>query len=97
MTARCACGRALATGPGVYLPRLKLRIFEIVRRAGRDGIDSATLLSEFGLPIKQATLKVHVHQINEALRPTGFRISDARGRRGYRLLAPHDGPPGRSA
>jgi hypothetical protein len=90
MTARCACGRQLATGPGVYLPRLKLRIFEIVRRAGRDGIAGTVLLREYGLPIKQATLKVHIHQINEALRPTGFRISDARGGRGYRLIAPHD-------
>jgi hypothetical protein len=91
MTARCsACGKRLATGPGVYLPSLKLRIFEIVRRAGRDGIDSATLLSEFGLPITQATLKVHVHQINQVLRPTGYRISDGRGGRGYRLIAPHE-------
>jgi hypothetical protein len=91
---RCSCGRALATGPGVYLPRLKLRIFEIVRRSGRDGIAGTVLLQEYGLPITRKTLAVHVNQINEVLRPTGYRISDGRGGRGYRLIAPH---PGRSA
>jgi hypothetical protein len=69
---RCACGRALATGPGVYLPPLKLRLFEIVRRAGRDGIAGTVLLQEYGLPITRKTLAVHVHQINEALRATAI-------------------------
>jgi hypothetical protein len=86
---RCACGREIAIGPGIYLPRLKLRIFNIIRRAGHDGIAGTMLLREYGLPISPKTLKVHIHQINQALRPTGYRISD--GRVGnYRLIAPSD-------
>jgi hypothetical protein len=95
-----ACGKQLASGPGVYLPPIKLRIFEIIRRAGRDGITRAELLSEYGEglhdacrrvrpPITMKTISAHVIQINEVLRGTGYRISDARGGshgKPYRLI-----------
>src|SRR5262245_36822518 len=53
-----ACGKQLATGPGVYLPPIKLRIFEIIRRAGRDGITRAELLSEYGEGLHDACRRV---------------------------------------
>lgn len=93
-----ACGKELATGPCVPLPPIKLRIFEIIRRAGADGIDGPTLLTEYGLRIQPETLKAHIHQINQVIEPHGYRISDARkgrvgGRNGfgfYRLIKPRE-------
>jgi hypothetical protein len=70
---------------GVQLPALKLRIFDLVQRAGRDGIAGDDL---FGLVYgdnvpagkgirrerNRKTLKSHIGQINELIEDAGYRI-----------------------
>jgi hypothetical protein len=75
---------------GVRLSPLKARIFDLVQRAGRDGISGADLHELAyagdrwdGRRPAAATIKVHIHQINEALEDTGYRIL---GRGTYRLV-----------
>ena len=69
---------------GVKLTPLKARIFDLVRRSGPDGIESAALYDiafDNTLPKKRTrnTLKAHVWQINEAIDGAGFRICGSGG------------------
>jgi hypothetical protein len=69
------------------LPELKARIFDLILRAGVDGISGADL---FDLAychrekrVAYKTLHIHIHQINELIEDEGYRI---RGKdRYYRL------------
>lgn len=56
------------------LTPLKARIFDAIARAGPDGISSDAIINELRLPVTSSTLRAHVWQINEALRPAGKRI-----------------------
>jgi hypothetical protein len=64
---------------GVRLPALKARIFDLIQRGGRDGIDRRDLLGIINTdrekPICHSTLKAHLFQINELLADTGYRIT----------------------
>ena len=66
---------------GVRLPPLKARIFDLIRRGGEDGIFSRDVLDiAYSDPTRSlATLKAHVHQINEAIEDSGYRIVGSRG------------------
>jgi hypothetical protein len=80
MTGRCCptCHQVLPeTRLGVRLTPLKARIFDAVRRGGRDGIDRADLFELIfgGEPHSRETLKAHIFQINELLEDTGYRIT----------------------
>jgi hypothetical protein len=63
---------------GVPLTPLKAAIFDAIRRAGPDGIDTDILFwlvfGERERPVSRQTLKSHVWQINDAIADTGFRI-----------------------
>ena len=71
---------------GVKLTPLKSKIFDLVQRGGGDGILMADLYSiicadnEGGrynwraTQFKPATLKAHIHQINEIIAARGYRI-----------------------
>ncbi len=75
---------------GVRLSLLKTRLFDIIQRAGRDGISGEDLY-EFFLKTRGAklnVLKTHIYQINERLESTDWRIEVTRNGRGtgiYRL------------
>jgi hypothetical protein len=61
---------------GVALSELKLRIVDVVRRAGPDGIDADDLhaIAFSDRERSRETLKAHIWQINDALAETDFRI-----------------------
>jgi hypothetical protein len=74
------CGQALPQIRfGVLLPPLKARIFDMVKRGGVGGVESLFLRETFG----GNTLKTHIHQINELIDESGFRIYGRGGT--YRL------------
>jgi hypothetical protein len=64
---------------GVRLTPLKARIFDIVQRAGRDGIERNDLFGiVFGDQERRHsyhTLKAHIFEINELLADAGYRIT----------------------
>jgi hypothetical protein len=63
-----------STRCGVAISAFKARIFDIIQRAGVDGIAAADLAGIiYGRPDRGA-LKSHVRQINDALEDTGIRI-----------------------
>jgi hypothetical protein len=65
---------------GVRLPPLKARLFDLVMRAGPDGIDRHELFNiafdddAHARRHRYSTLKSHILQINELIGDTGFRI-----------------------
>ena len=61
---------------GVRLTPLKARIFDLIQRGGRDGIDRGDLFDIVfgGTGQCRATLKAHIHQINELIEDTGYQI-----------------------
>ena len=70
---------------GVRLTPFKARLFDVVARAGSDGImgeDLYNLVCTEGQ--SRDTLKVHIWQINDILEDEGYRIRG--GRYGYRLV-----------
>lgn len=98
---RCpCCGQALPElRLGVRLPPLKLRIYDLIRRAGRDGIradDLRAIVYDANVPrgngIREQrssdTIRSHINQINDLLSAygTGFRISAGRDPRSYYRL-----------
>ena len=91
--ARCsACGQPLPDSP-VYLPPVKARIFNAIRRAGPDGIIGEMIVSEYDLPISLKTLAAHINQINDVIEPHGLHIPDARrGDRRYRVIKLREAP-----
>lgn len=79
---------------GIRLPPLKARIFDLVQRGGRDGIELEDLwaLTYNGNSPKdhgnrgerkRSTLRMHVFQINEEIADAGYRIVCSGG--SYRL------------
>ena len=79
MKPRCCnyCGQTLPeTRMGVRLTALKARIFDIVQRAGVDGISSSDLFdmvyTEGDTSLE--TLKAHIWQINDVIRDEGYAI-----------------------
>jgi DNA-binding winged helix-turn-helix (wHTH) protein len=76
---RCCnyCGQPLPSiRLGVRLTPLKARIFDIIQRGGRDGVDRCDLFDiVFGdSEVDKKTLKSHVNQINELIEDTGYQI-----------------------
>lgn len=75
---------------GVRLSLLKTRLFDIIKRAGKDGIDGDDLYAIFleARGAKRNVLKTHINQINDRLESTEWRIEVERNGRGggiYRL------------
>ena len=56
---------------------LKARIFDVVNRAGTSGILHEELTAIIGL--RKGCIKAHVHQINEIIKHSGYRISGQGG------------------
>jgi hypothetical protein len=74
------CGQALPeTRLGVRLTPLKASIFDLVKRAGPDGILSSELQARIGTKTR-ASLKSHIWQINDAIGEVGYRIVNDRMR-----------------
>ena len=62
---------------GVRLPPLKARIFDLIQRGGRNGIDKRDIFDiafDDQPKAKLATLKTHIWQINELIADSGYRI-----------------------
>lgn len=61
---------------GVRLTPLKARIFDLIQRGGQDGIDRGDLFELVfgGAGQCRETLKAHIHQINELIEDSGYRI-----------------------
>jgi hypothetical protein len=81
------CGQALPEKRlGVHMTAFKARLFDLILRAGIDGIPSDDLFSLLypGGGASRQTLKAHVWQINEMIADEGYRI-DGRGS-SYRLV-----------
>ena len=81
------CGRPLPeVRLGVPLSKLKAHIFDVVRRAGVDGIDGDELRAIVfaDREVGPATLKAHTFQINDLIADAGHRIAGGGGR--YRLV-----------
>jgi len=72
---------------GVRLTAKKARIFDLVQRAGPDGIDGrdlfAIVFGEQEKEVKRDTLQSHVWQINDLIEDSGYRI---KGYSTYRLV-----------
>ena len=88
MAERCChyCGQTIPeTRMGVRLSPLKTRMFDIVTRAGPDGISSRDLFDMVYTSGDQSrdTLKAHIWQINDAISDEGYRIA---GQDGYYRL-----------
>jgi hypothetical protein len=84
MTRRCPhCQQVLPEFRlGVRLPPLKARIFDLVQRGGEDGILASDLLNiAYADPPASGRkiLSSHIHQINEAIEDTGYRIVGGQG------------------
>jgi hypothetical protein len=75
---------------GVRLTAFKARIFDIVRRAGKDGIATDDLWRlVYERSMKRAcrrALYSHIHQINDLIEDTGWRIVGHSGWHHYRLI-----------
>jgi hypothetical protein len=87
MKPRCCahCGQALPeTRLGARLTPLKARIFDIITRAGVDGISASDLFDiVFAEGQSRETLKAHIWQINDLIADEGYRI---KGRDSYYAL-----------
>lgn len=81
------CGQTLPqnTPPGLRLSNLKYAIYDRVRRAGPNGVTTASLLDcvygadPNGGPAASSTLREHIYQINTRLRPYGQEIRGGMG------------------
>jgi hypothetical protein len=84
---------SLQTRLGVKLTPLKAWIFDRIDRSGSSGIEGDALWERLCVvaPRKKnrKTLKVHIHQINNALRASEYRIVCERGNAPvYRVMRP---------
>lgn len=82
------CGQALPeVRLGVRLTDKKARIFDLVQRAGPDGIDGRDLFDivfgEQEKTVQLSCLKSHINQINELIEDSGYKI---KGYSTYRLV-----------
>jgi hypothetical protein len=61
---------------GVRLTPLKARVFDIIQRGGRDGVNRCDLYDiVFGnRKADRWTLKSHINQINELIEDAGYQI-----------------------
>ena len=89
---RCCpyCGQSLPEiRLNVKLSPLKARIFDIILRAGPDGISAADLHDVvFDNGQSRETLRAHIWQISDAIADAGYRI---RGRDSYYALVTNHG------
>ncbi len=77
MEKKCTtCGQVLPEiRLGARLTELKAMIFDAIRKAGVEGIQTLNLLERANLAgLSRQSLKSHVHQINELIEESGFRI-----------------------
>jgi len=81
---------------GVRLTPLKARIFDVVKRAGIDGIRLEDVNNiVFDGDAAPETIRSHVQQINELLAETDLQISGADPRGFYRIRMGAGGSPER--
>jgi hypothetical protein len=92
MTKRCAhCGQEIPERRlGIRLSPLKAKIFDLIQRAGKDGIEGLHLFYRYGRQsnTKYSVMKCHIYQINEKLVSTDYTIDVTRNGRNngiYRL------------
>lgn len=72
---------------GVRLPPLKAHIYDIVRRAGIDGVMIEDINAiAFGGSANPVTIRAHIHQLNELLADTDIQISGNVTRGFYRIV-----------
>ena len=74
---------------GVPMSALKARIFDNIKRGGRNGIDTDILFGIVfdGRKATKDSLKSHIQQINDRIEDEGWRIVGKKGRGGnYRLV-----------
>src|SRR5580704_17304711 len=57
---------------GVRLPPIKARVFDIIQRAGKDGIMHADLMAMTGM--NRQGLRSHFTQINQLISGSGYRL-----------------------
>jgi hypothetical protein len=71
------CSREFEVRAGVLLTPLKARIFDVVNRAGPDGIHTDDLFDIIfeDRSIGRANLKTHIWQINDKLLETDWMIA----------------------
>jgi hypothetical protein len=68
---------------GVRLPQLKAEIVDRIRTAGDIGVSSAEIIADLyreRRPVHSATVRNHVHQINDLLSSTNWCITSDRRR-----------------
>lgn len=72
---------------GVRLSELKTRIFDVVKRAGPNGVDRDYLFDLIMRTrgVKRETLKSHISQINDQLAGTDYQIRCGSGNLNYVL------------
>jgi hypothetical protein len=80
---------------GIRFTPLKARIFDLIQRGGRDGIDRVDLFDiVFGNQERKRsyrTLKAHIYQINELIEDEGYRIVGRSVARLEKLVETDDG------
>ena len=89
MTEVCACCRQPLpeTRGGIKLSPLKTHIFDVVARAGADGVTNETINSLcFDGRSTASNVKTHIEQINSQLAGSDLRIFGGNPRGFYRLV-----------
>lgn len=72
---------------GVRLSPLKARIFDLVKRAGDIGIATSDIMNAvYEGPVARELIAMHIHQINDQMASTSWRI---RGHRASRYSTYH--------
>ncbi len=77
MEKKClTCGQRLPDiRLGVRLTEFKTKIFDAILRAGPEGIQTLDLLEHSDLAgLSRQSLRSHVHQINDLIEESGYRI-----------------------
>ena len=72
---------------GVRLPPLKARTYDVIRRAGIDGVllDDINAIA-FDRQANPVTIRNHIHQLNDLFADTDVRISAHMPRGFYRIV-----------
>jgi DNA-binding response OmpR family regulator len=75
------CGQELPdVRLGVAMTPLKVRMFDLIKRAGNECISAMAIsVVMFDGKANYNTIKAHIHQINEMIEGTGWRIEGLRG------------------
>ncbi len=84
---RCPCCNSIIDGSGfregVRLPATQLRIFDIVKSSGVDGLSCSAICER--LSLNRHNVKAQIWNLNENLAMIGWRIRAGQGITRYRL------------